>query len=304
MMECPFFILDVFTDRAFAGNQLAVVRDCDRLSSEFMQKIAREFNFPETIFVLAPRDSVNTARVRIFTPKVELPFAGHPTIGGAILIAQQDAAGMLGSQELIIAIEEKIGLIHCSVRKPKTGAARAIFETPQLPMRMDGAPDAPALARALGLDIADIGFDHHTPSHYSAGVGVIFVPVVSLDALGRAKPDLTLWDGLFSHPEGRACYVYARAPSSQSAHVRARMFAPSLGIMEDPATGAAAAAFAGVCLACEQPDDGEHQIIIEQGIEMGRPSEIALTMIVRGGELESVSIGGSAVVVASGVLSL
>ena len=303
-MSCPFFILDVFTNRAFAGNQLAVVRDCAHLKDAQMQAIAREFNFPETIFVLPPDDPVNTARLRIFTPKVELPFAGHPTIGGAVLIALQDAAGMLGKQELVIAVEEKIGLIRCGVRKQKNGGTRAIFEIPALPKLLDGVPDSNALASALGLEGSDIGFDDHVPSHFSAGVGMVFVPVASLEALGRAKPDLNLWDSVFSHPEGRACYVYTRDVSSQTSHVRARMFAPPFGIIEDPATGSGAAAFAGVCLAFEQPDDGEHQIIIEQGVEMGRPSEIALTMVVRGRAFESVSIGGSAVIVASGTLNV
>lgn len=303
-MACPFFILDVFTKVAFAGNQLAVVRECEHLDDAQMQAIAREFNFPETIFVLAPRNPINTARLRIFTPQVELPFAGHPTIGGAILIAQQDAPAVLGRQELMIAIEEDIGLIRCGVRKQKGDVPRAVFDLPVLPQSLDGAPETLAIAGALGLDVSDIGFGDHVPSHFSAGVGLVFIPVASLDALGRAKPDLNRWDEVFAHPQGRACYVYTHDVPSETTHIRARMFAPPFGIVEDPATGSAAAAFAGVCLQYERPEDGEHQIIIEQGVEMGRPSEIALTMMVRQGQFENVSIGGSAVLVGSGTLSV
>ena len=303
-MTCRFSILDVFTNTALAGNQLAVVRDCEHLSDQQMQALAREFNFPETIFVLPPVDPVNTARLRIFTPMVELPFAGHPTIGGAVLIAREDGGAMFGPQELVIAIEENIGLIRCSVRKQKDGGARAVFDVPQLPQALDGAPPAAALARALGLGESDIGFDAHVPSHYSAGVGMVFVPVASLDAIGRAKPDVNVWDEVFTHPQGRACYLYTNDIPGDDTHVRARMFAPPFGITEDPATGSAAAAFAGVCLEYEKPEDGEHQIIIEQGVEMGRPSEMALTLVVRNGALENVSIGGSAVVLGSGSLNL
>ncbi|MGE3247057.1 MAG: PhzF family phenazine biosynthesis protein [Beijerinckiaceae bacterium] len=303
-MAMPYFILDVFTEHKLAGNQLAVVRDCEHLSDEQMHAIAREFNLPETIFVLPPRDPVNTARLRIFTPAIELPFAGHPTIGGAVLIAQEDARDMLGRQELVIAIEEQVGLIHCSVRKPPGKAARAVFDLPQLPKRLDGAPPRDDLARALALSADDIGFGTHVPSHYSAGVGFVFVPVASLEAIGRAKPNLGVWDSVFSHPQGRGCYVYTQEVASEASHVHARMFAPPFGITEDPATGGAAAAFAGVCMEFEQPGDGEHQVVIEQGLEMGRPSEIVLSMTVQGGALIQASIGGAAVLVANGTLQL
>jgi trans-2,3-dihydro-3-hydroxyanthranilate isomerase len=302
--DCPFHILDVFTATPLAGNQLAVVRDCDHLTGEQMQAIAAEFNFPETIFVLQPRDPVNTARLRIFTPKIELPFAGHPTVGGAVLIAIEDAADMLGSHELSIVLEEEVGLIQCGVRRPKWQAARAVFELPRLPEKLDGAPDVALLAKALSLDEADIGFDNHAPSHYSAGVGFVFVPVGSREALNRARPNLDAWDSVFAHPQGRSCYLYTREVVREENHVHARMFAPASGIPEDPATGSAAAAFAGVCLEFEQPADGDHQIVIEQGFAMGRPSEIVLTMHVRGGAFETVSIGGAAVLVASGTLKL
>ncbi len=303
-MQCPFFILDVFTQKPFAGNQLAVVRECEHLSGDQMQAIAREFNFSETVFVLPPHDPVNTARLRIFSPESELPFAGHPTIGGAVLIAREDGASMLGSQELVIAVEELAGLIHCSVRKQDQRSTRAVFDLPVLPQGLDGVPPRTELARALGLRVEDIGFGEHVPSHYSAGFGFVFVPVVSADAIGRARPETSIWDEVFMHPNGRACYLYTNDIPDEDTHIRARMFTPPFGILEDPATGAAAAAFAGVCMDFEKPADGEHQIIIEQGVEMGRPSSIALTLFVRDGVLENASIGGSAVILAKGYLDL
>ncbi len=303
-MGYPYYILDVFTEAPFSGNQLAVVRDCDGLSADQMQSIAREFNFSETVFVLRPADPVNSARLRIFTPAAEVPFAGHPTIGAAVLIAQVDAAQMLGQRELVIALELGIGLVTCEVRKPKARATRAEFNLPKLPQLLKGTPSVGDLARALNLAADDIGFDGHVPSHFSAGFGFVFVPVASLEAIGRAKINADTWDSVFSHPDGRACYLYTREVAGEHSHVHTRMFSPSFGINEDPATGSAAAAFAGVCMQFEKPGDGVHQIVIEQGIEMGRPSEIVLTLSVRDQALESASIGGSAVVFAHGNLDI
>ena len=302
-MELPYYILDVFTETRFAGNQLAVVRDCERLSGEQMQAIAREFNFSETIYILPPRDPVNSARLRIFTPAAEVPFAGHPTIGGAVLIAQMDAADMLGQQELQIALELGVGLVPCGVRKPKGRAVRAVFEAPQLPQKI-AEVDAAEAARALGLAGTDIGFGAHAPSVYSAGLPFVFVPLASQEAIGRAKPKMEAWDGLVAPQQCIGAFVYCEHAGSDTAHVHARMFAPGYGVPEDPATGSAAAAFAGVCLEFERPGEGEHQIIIEQGVEMGRRSEIALTMTVRNGALAGVSVGGAAVIVASGMLTV
>lgn len=302
-MDCQYYILDVFTEARFAGNQLAVVRDCDALSAQQMQAVAREFNFSETAFVLAPRDPVNTARVRIFTPTAELSFAGHPTIGVAILIAQTDGADMLGDRDLQIALELGIGLVPCSVRRPRGRATRAVFEAPQPPQAI-GSVAAGDAARALGLSSTDIGFAAHVPTVYSAGSPFAFVPVASQDALSRAAPRLDAWDRLVGPLGCIGAFVYCEHAGSETAHVRARMFAPNYGVPEDPATGSAAAAFAGVCLAYEQPGEGDHEIIIEQGVEMGRRSEIALTMTVHDGALASVRVGGSAIVFASGILSL
>ena len=302
-MRRRYFILDVFTGAPFSGNPLAVVRDCDDLDAAQMQTVAAEFNLSETVFLQSPRDPVNTARVRMFTTKRELPFAGHPTIGAAVLIGLMDAGKMIAAQPVDIVLEEQIGDLRCTVRRQKDKPARAMFMLPRLPEPAGEAPDCEALARALSLAPGDIGFEGHEPSVWTAGVGFTFVPVASRDALARAKPDMAHWSviGPADHP---AAYVYSKETLSEAHHVTARMFAPSLGIAEDPATGSAAAAFAGVCMAFEAPPDGEHTIVIEQGYDMGRPSQIVLGLHVEQGALTGASIGGAAVLIAEGHIEI
>ncbi len=298
-MRRRFHTLDVFTETPFAGNPLAVVLDCDGLTPARMQQIAREFALSETAFVLPPRDPVNSARIRIFTPKSELPFAGHPTIGSAILIAQLEAAEFLSSEDLSIVIEEEIGTISCTVRQRKGRAARAEFILPQLPDRIDAALNVEQLAAALGIEPGSIGFDGHEPSIYSCGNAFVFVPVDTLETIGRASPRFPQYADAMPSQTAKV-YVYTRDVEQKGSAFHARMFAPSLGIPEDPATGSAAAAFAGVLREFEEPYDGEHSFIIEQGYEMGRPSLITLTLDIVKGRLASAMIGGAAVRVSEG----
>lgn len=302
-MKLEYFILDVFTSSPLAGNPLAVVRNADELSAGRMQAIAHEFNLSETVFLQTPRDLVNTARARIFTPQRELPFAGHPTIGTAVLIAERDGREHLGRQDMLIALEEEIGLISCTVRRPKGRATIAEFDLVQLPQESECA-DAGLIAQAIGLDANDIGFDAHVPSVFSAGLGFTFVPVASLEAIGRAAVNLQHWREAIRPADHPNVYLYTRETVDETHHVHARMFAPLSGIPEDPATGSAAAAFAGVAMKFEKPEDGEHILQIEQGYEMGRPSLINLTLDVRGGALARASIGGAAVTVMRGTLEL
>lgn len=302
-MRKQFYTLDVFTQERFSGNPLAVVGDADDLGEAQMQAVAREFNLSETVFLQSPRDSVNTARARIFTPARELPFAGHPTIGTAVLIGLLQAADMIRSRDLDIVLEQAIGPVRCTVRS-RGDVARAQFDLPKLPERIGPAADGAAIARALSLDVQDIGFRGHRPSMWSAGVGFTFVPLASRDAVTRARPDMSVWNDIVGPAEHPAAYVYCDEAVSEGGHVHARMFAPSLGIAEDPATGGAAAAFAAVCMEYEKPGDGEHLILIEQGFAMGRPSLINLSMRVEGGKLASATIGGAAVIVSEGYIDI
>jgi trans-2,3-dihydro-3-hydroxyanthranilate isomerase len=300
-MSRRFFTLDVFAETALAGNPLAVVLDCDGLDGARMQAIAREFNLSETVFVLEPRNTVNTARARIFTPARELPFAGHPTVGTAALIAHLRAPDLLAAQDVRIVLEEEIGDVVCVARRRKGKGLAATFDVPQRPQRLE-APPPPTLeiARGLGLGGEDIGFGRHEPSLFTAGAPYLFVPVRSLAAIGRARPIDMSWNA----DGGPATFLYTSEVVEPGSAYHARMFAGGWGVTEDPATGSAAAAFAGVTVAFDRPGDGERVLTIEQGFEMGRPSRIALGLAIEGGKLNSASIGGSAVIVSSGALDL
>ncbi|MDE2018064.1 MAG: PhzF family phenazine biosynthesis protein [Hyphomicrobiales bacterium] len=298
-MRRAFHTLDVFTTERFAGNPLAVVLDAQGLDGAAMQRIAREFNLAETVFVLEPRDPVNTARLRIFTPTRELPFAGHPTVGAAALIAQLRAPEMLRSGGLRIALEEEVGLVGCDVRLGAApGAVYATFGLPRLPERAGEAPDAARLAEGLGLDPGDIGFGAHAPSRFSAGTPFTFVPLASPAAIVKAKPR----EDLFAGDPPPAYFLYVRECETPGAAFHARMFASGWGVAEDPATGSAVAAFAGVLAECGGLGDGAHSFDVEQGFEMGRPSLISLGMAMERGRLVEASIGGAAVRVAEGFI--
>jgi trans-2,3-dihydro-3-hydroxyanthranilate isomerase len=297
-MRRAYCLLDVFTDTPLAGNPLAVVLDADGFDDARMQAIAREFNLPETVFVFPPRDPVNTAALRIFTPGRELPFAGHPTVGAAALVAHLRAPQMLAAQDLRLVLEEQVGDVVCVARHRRGQALAASFTLPRLPQERGPAPAGEEIAARLGLAPADIGFGAHCPVVYGAGTDFIFAPLASASALAGADPDLARWGA----DNGPAIYCYTLG--DDGVDYRARMFASGWGIREDPATGSAAAAFAGVLMRFAPPDDGERTLVIAQGVEMGRPSRIALTLAVEHGALSSATIGGSAVLVAEGTIDL
>lgn len=296
-MRRRFVTLDVFTERRFAGNPLAVVLDAQGLDAGAMQAVAREFNCPETVFVLAPRDPAHRARLRIFTPATELPFAGHPTVGTAILLGRLD-----GGAAREIVVEEGIGPIQCRTAMADADCGRASFELPRLPVAVEGAPDVATAAAALELDPADVGFDGLRPSRWSAGLAGNFIPVRSLAAIARARPDPGRFEQVFAIDGRAVAYLYCGEVAEPGHDFHARMFAPGLGVPEDPATGSAAASFAGLLAARGRLADGEHRVGIEQGYEMGRPSVIDVALSIRGGRLAAASIGGGAVVVSEGTI--
>lgn len=290
-MQRRYFTLDVFTNRRFAGNPLAVVLEADGLDTAAMQAIANEFNLPETVFVLPPESAAHRARCRIFTPKRELPFAGHPTVGTAVLLACLDG----GVRELVL--EETIGPVHCWT-KPEVRRGEATFAVPQLPSQTVAPPQAEAIAAALGLRAEDIGFDDLTPSCWSAGNPFLFVPVRGIDAVRRATPDLARFAA--AQVEHRAVFVFSRETEEKGRAFHARMFAPAMGIIEDPATGSAVAAFVGLLGRFGGYADGDCEVAIEQGYEMGRPSLIRLGFTLAAGQLTAATVGGGAVIVAEG----
>lgn len=291
-MSRRYHVLDVFTDAPLAGNQLAVVTEAEGLDTARMQAIAREFNLSETVFVFPPENAHHRAKLRIFTPGSELPFAGHPTVGTAVLLA------MLDGRETAAAfgLEESVGVVPCVTEPRGERAGYARFRLPRLPAVTGPGLSATEAADALGLNPDDIGFGNHAPSLRAVGGPFHLIPVASLDALARARPS-----GSFDrHVTGDHAAVFLYAASGDG--LRARMFAPGFGISEDPATGSAVACLAGALADNEGLGDGTHDIIIDQGVEMGRASRIELQIVIEGGQLVSGEIGGAAVIVAEGVL--
>ncbi len=300
-MRLTFHTLDVFTTARFGGNPLAVVLNAGGLDTAAMQAIAREFNLSETVFVLKPANPAHSARVRIFAPAAELPFAGHPTVGTAILLAQLRAPSLGGNRSAIISLEEEIGVVRVGVRMRDGDAPFAEFDAPRLPTDHGSVPAVEDIAAAVGLMPSEIGFENHRPACCSAGVPFHFVPVRSLEAIGRARVVASRWQrGL---GDGKA-YLYCRETVHQTSHFHARMFAPSVGVPEDPATGSAAAAFAAVVARFDQSPGGEHRYQIEQGFEMGRPSLVQLSLVINDSRLQTVRIGGPAVRVADGEIEI
>jgi trans-2,3-dihydro-3-hydroxyanthranilate isomerase len=297
-MKYPFVTLDVFTATRFAGNSLGVVFDADGIETAKMQAIAREFGHPETVFVLKPEKAGNTARARIFTPAIEMPFAGHPTVGTALALALRRNAGAA------VVLEENIGLLHCCVSVESEAHGRASFSLPALPRPAGPAASGASIAAALGLDPDDIGFDGHLPSKWSIGPTFTFVPVRSIDAIRRCRVDDAKWDLAFEANGQSFAFVFSNETENSARHFHARMFAPRAGVREDPATGSAAAAFSGFCAQSLSLPDGQHDFVIEQGFEMGRPSLIELGIVIRGGALASGTVGGPAVIVTEGMIEV
>jgi trans-2,3-dihydro-3-hydroxyanthranilate isomerase len=298
-MPRRFYTLDVFTAQQLAGNPLAVVLDSAGLDDQRMQAIAREFNLSETVFVSPAGNPAHKASLRIFTPGREVPFAGHPTVGTAVLLGLLDSGG-----PRTFILEEKIGPVSCAVEAQHSEHGHATFILPSLPQRIAALPDAAILAEALGLSPDDIGFARHRPAIYSAGNPFRCVPVRSRDAVTRSRPNGEAFARAFDYRNDgfTNAFVYCGEPLDPAHRFHARMFAPSVGVPEDPATGSAAAAFAAAFMDFENPQDGTHTFVIEQGDTMGRPSRITVSLDVAGQRLIQARIGGQAVILSEGHL--
>jgi trans-2,3-dihydro-3-hydroxyanthranilate isomerase len=297
-MKLNFATLDVFTSKRFAGNSLGVVFDADGIDGATMQVIAREFNHPETVFVLKPKAAGSTAGARIFTPGREMPFAGHPTVGTALVLTLRRGAGN------DVVLEEKIGPVQCRVDAEGSDHGRASFIIPAMPSAAGAAASREAIAAALGLAVDDIGFDGHQPSRWSAGNAFSFVPLRNIEAVRRCQIVDALWGAAFDGDGPAGAFVFCRETADSNNDFHARMFAPSFGVREDPATGSAAAAFAGFCASSLSLGNGTHRFVIEQGFEMGRPSLIELSVTMQGGSLASATVGGPAIIVTEGTIEV
>lgn len=301
-MGLDYYVLDVFTERAFGGNPLAVVTEAERLTSADMQAIAREFNLSETVFVTKPTAPGHTAKVRIFTPAREIAFAGHPTLGTAALLAELRMPPVNGERDAIIALEEEIGSVRVGVRLRTGGPAYAEFDAPKIPGHTEALGNPDELAAAVGLIASEVGFENHKPMLVRDANVYAYVPVANLDAMAKVRATPAHWGRVFSDRGVTGVYLYTRQCLRAASSFHARMFAPDLGIPEDPATGSAAIGFARVVHAFDGLTDGTHKRTIEQGMELGRPSSIQIIMSVQRGELENVRIGGHVVRVAEGTL--
>ncbi len=296
-----FQIYDVFTAEKLAGNPLALVHDCEGLDTAAMQRIAREFNLSETVFVSAPADDRHTAAIRIFTPHFEMPFAGHPTVGSAVALAELN--GLAQGDSAILVLEEKVGNFRCVVSRGPDGWF-AEFDMPQLSQRRALAADADAVGAALGLGPHEIGFENHRVSVWDAGVPYVTGPVRDLAAAGKAQLDPRAWaeiapDRGIGVPA--SAYVYCRETVGHECAFHARMFTGGPAY-EDPATGSALAAFSGTVVEFDRPGDGACRLWVEQGIEMGRASRLRLEIDVENGAAKAARSGGHAVKVAEGAL--
>lgn len=289
-----YVLVDVFTDTPFGGNPLAVFTAAEGLSDGEMQAIARELNLSETTFVAPPPTGEEGHSVRIFTPLSELPFAGHPTIGTALVL--HDLVG--GTR---IVLHEKIGPVPVRILAGAT--PRAVLSSPRMPERIADAPPAALLARLLGLEPGDVLDGALAPACCSGGVPFTFVPVRDRAALARIRLDGALWQAEIA--DGPAPHLYALTMEDWSADtvLAARMFAPAMGIAEDPATGVAAVALAAYLAGLRDLAEGESRFAIRQGEDMGRPSLVELSVDVSGGRIAGVHVGGGAVRIGGGALS-
>ncbi len=284
----------MFTTEPLKGNPLAVVMKADGLLDDQMQAIAGEFNLSETVFIQQPHSVRHSAAVRIFTPRVELPFAGHPTVGAAVVLGLQN-------RNTAIRLEEKIGVLTCVIERVSKSVGQARFGLPRLPEEVGKAPSKAEIAMTLGLDLEDIGCGPYEPALFSAGVPFYLVPVKDAAALRRIRLERRGWDKVY--PEGHnSVYAFTPTPEERGNDFAARMFSPGMGLGEDPATGSAAAALIG--LIARTSPDGQSEFRLRQGHEMGRPSLISLQVRKEDGVLTHGGIGGHAVIIGEGTLDL
>jgi trans-2,3-dihydro-3-hydroxyanthranilate isomerase len=300
-MQRRYITVDVFTDRAFGGNPLAVVLDAGGLSTAQMQAIATEFNYSETTFVLPPRESANDAQVRIFTVNREIPFAGHPNVGTAFVLAMRAA-----KPPARLLFEEGAGLVPVEIAVEQGRVVSTEFTAPQ-PLKRMSQVSVEQAAACLSLSASDVMTERHPPQIISVGLAFLAVELTSREALRRARPDAAAFAKTFPCDGSDAVYLYTRAvpASEQPCDLQARMFHPGAsGLSEDPATGSATAAAAALLADLNATRDGELKLQIGQGVDMGRPSLLRTRVHKKNGEITSIHVGGSCVQMMEGTFRL
>lgn len=304
MPRFRFLTADVFTDQPFGGNQLAVFPDARNIPDERLQAVAREFNLSETTFVYPATDAANTRRLRIFTPHTELPFAGHPTVGTAHVLAATGELELAAGPTTRIVFEEAVGPVPVSIRTEGGRPAFCQLTTAMLPERGPAPPPRAAIAEVLGLAPEELLDGAWEARAWSCGVPYLLVPVRDLDAVRRARIRLDAWDRTLSGTWAPELLVFARGGERAGSDLHGRMFAPGFGIAEDPATGSAAAALAGYLAPLSGRMDGTLRWVLEQGFEMQRPSILEIECDLRDGAPSEVRVGGSTVIVSEGTMEI
>ena len=302
MATFKYLTCDVFTDKRFGGNQLAVFPDARKIPPRLYQDIAREFNFSETTFVLPPKNKKHTRAVKIFTPGGELQFAGHPTVGTAIVLASIGAVKLTGAETKIV-LEEGVGPVPVTIRAKGRKPAFAELTVARLP-EFGAAPSANDLARALSLEPGDVLSGEYSPESASCGTPFMMVPLRNRAALARARVKPDIFEQVMKGFITSEVFLFCNEPELPGSHFRARMYAPLLGVPEDPATGSAAAGFGGYIATRDARTDGTLKWRVEQGFEMGRPSILDIEVDKKAGAVTGVRVGGNAVLVTRGELTV
>ncbi len=303
MTNARYITADVFTDHPFGGNQLAVFPDAAGIPPRLMHDIAREFNYSETTFVLPPTDPRHTRQVRIFTPGGEVPFAGHPTVGTAHVLAAIGAIP-LAAEVTPIVFEEKVGPVAVNLRGRDGVPVFAQLSVAKLPEFGPPAPPIDRLAALLSLSPDDLLGGDMVPQAVSCGLPFLIVPVRNRDAVRRARIKLDLWEQTLERAWARDVYVIAMDGERPGSDVRARMFGPGVAVPEDPATRSAAVTLGGYLAVRDERRDGTLRWVVEQGFEMGRPSILEVEVDRSAGETRGVRVGGASVLVCEGTMTL
>jgi trans-2,3-dihydro-3-hydroxyanthranilate isomerase len=297
-MQRRYVTIDVFTERVFGGNPLAVVLDAQGLSASQMQAVAAEFNYSETTFVLPPRQIGHTAHVRIFTARTEVPFAGHPNVGTAVVLARElEAKGSPPIDRFVF--EERAGLVPIRLLRENGTVVGAELTAPER-LSIRSSVSVHDAAACLSLAPTDICIATHPPQIISVGLPFLVAEITSRDALRRAKPNPLEHERVLPPAGTDAVFLYVRGTADAELH--ARMFAPLDATLEDPATGSAAAATIALLAQLRPERDGEIAWRVEQGVDMGRPSLLFGRTEKRGGSVASVQVAGHAVPVMHGFL--
>ena len=303
MNQYKFYTADVFTNQIFGGNPLAVFPQATGLNTQQMQKIAAEFNYSETVFVFPPETPNGDRKLRIFTPGTELPFAGHPTVGTAYLLA---AIGEItaDTDEFTVIFEEGVGPVPVKIKTHNQFPIYTELTAAKLPEFQAASSAISDLALILGLDSQDLRNDHYSPQAVSCGVPFLFVPVKNREILGKIQFNRDQWQAILAETWAPAMYVFCCDPQQEESDLRSRMFAPAMGILEDPATGAAATALGGYLGIRESLREGTFHWRVEQGFEMGRPSLLDIIAEKKQGKITEIRVGGASVLVSSGTMNI